>query len=218
MVAGIDWAHTQAFADPVGSTIRLNVAGREPSGTVAPGRETEELLALISQRLLECTDATTGEPAVEAVLRREEVYRGPYVSQAPELTIQWNRRVAVGRLAPSVPGAGDYPTEQFRAISGDHRPEGILMMAGPGIAPARAIAGAAIADVFPTILTLLGIGVPADVDGKVLSEALECGVPGSPPVRASDSPQAPASPGRHEYTSDEEEEIRERLRGLGYLE
>ncbi len=171
MVAGVDWANTQAFADPVGSTIRLNLAGRDPSGTVSPGRESEELIALIAQRLLDCTDAATGEAAVEAVLRREEAYQGPYVAEAPELTIQWNRRIPVDRLASSVADAGDFPVEQFRAISGDHRPEGILLMAGPGIAPGRAIEGASIMDLFPTILDLLEVPIPVGLDGQVLRAA-----------------------------------------------
>ncbi len=101
LTSDIDWTHTKACADPVGSTIRLNQVGREPDGTLQPGAESEEVLDFISRSLLECTDAATGERAVEAVLRREEAYWGPHVGEAPELTIQWNRRVPVGRLAPS---------------------------------------------------------------------------------------------------------------------
>ena len=217
MVAGIDWAHTQAFADPVGSTVRLNLIGREPSGTVSPGKESEEVLALITQRLLECTDAATGEPAVEAVLRREDAYQGPYLAEAPELTIQWNRRVPVGRLAPSVTDMGDFPIEQYRAISGDHRPEGILLMAGPGVAPGRAIEGASIMDVFPTILGLMGVSVPAGLDGHLLGAAF-AGDIADATTAAAGRPDETAQPEQHRYTSDEEEQIRERLRDLGYLE
>jgi predicted AlkP superfamily phosphohydrolase/phosphomutase len=217
MVAGIDWANTQAFADPVGSTIRLNLAGRDPWGTVSPGRESEELIALITQRLLDCTDAATGEAAVETVLRREEAYQGPYVAEAPELTIQWNRRMPVDRLASPLADAGDFPVEQFRAISGDHRPEGILLMAGPGIAPGHAIEGASIMDLFPTILGLLQVPIPVGLDGQVLSAAFADELPHTTAVGA-DRPDDAASSDRHRYTSEEEEEIRQRLRGLGYLE
>ncbi|MFB3881425.1 MAG: alkaline phosphatase family protein [Armatimonadota bacterium] len=216
MVAGIDWAHTKAFADPVGSTIRLNLAGREPSGTVAPDQESEEVLALIARSLLEATDAATGEPAVEAVLRREEAYHGPYVTEAPELTIQWNRRIPVGQLAPSLGDIGDFPIEQYRAISGDHRPEGIVLMAGPGIVPGRAIEGASIMDLFPTILGLMGVGIPAGLDGRLLRSALASDLPEASGAVA--PPRAAPQPEQHQYTSDEEEQVRDRLRDLGYLD
>jgi predicted AlkP superfamily phosphohydrolase/phosphomutase len=217
MVAGIDWDHTKAYADPLGSTIRLNLVGREPRGTVSPGSESEEVLELISRHLVDCTDEATGEPAVEAVLRREEAYRGPYVEEAPELTIRWNRRVPVSALAPSVPDESDFPVEQFRAISGDHRPEGILLMAGPGIDAGRAIEGASIMDLFPTILGLMGAGIPPGLDGQPLEAALSGDVPDPTTVGAGHAGEG-GQPEARRYTADEEEQIRERLRGLGYLE
>ena len=218
LTSDIDWAHTKAYADPVGSTIRLNQAGREPDGTLRPGAESEEVLDFISRSLLACTDAATGERAVEAVLRREEAYWGPHVGAAPELTIQWNRRVPVGRLTASAKSAGDFPTGQFRAISGDHRPEGVLMMAGTGILPGQTLEGASIMDLFPTILRLMGVSIPEGLDGKSLDEALSSDLPpapGSPPDRPRPGPSDPEKP---RYTVEEEEAVRERLRGLGYIE
>jgi len=218
VTADIDWSHTKAYADPVASTIRLNQAGREPAGTVQPGAESAEVLEFISRSLLECTDAATGERAVEAVLQREEAYWGPHVGEAPDLTIQWNRRVPVGRLSGSPKSAGDFPTGQFRAISGDHRPEGVLMMAGNGILPGRALEGASIMDLFPTILRLMGVSIPEGLDGQILEAALSGDLPEAashPPDRPRPGPSAREKP---RYTVEEEEAVRERLRGLGYLE
>ena len=152
------------------------------------------------------------------MLRREEAYWGPHVGAAPELTIQWNRRVPVGRLTASAKSAGDFPTGQFRAISGDHRPEGVLMMAGTGILPGQTLEGASIMDLFPTILRLMGVSIPEGLDGKSLDEALSSDLPpapGSPPDRSRPGPSDPEKP---RYTVEEEEAVRERLRGLGYIE
>ncbi|MBX3387202.1 MAG: alkaline phosphatase family protein [Phycisphaeraceae bacterium] len=54
-----------------------------------------------------------------------------------------------------------------------HRPHGMLVMAGPAVRPAAQVHGATLLDVAPTALTLLGVPVGADMDGRVLVEALD---------------------------------------------
>jgi predicted AlkP superfamily phosphohydrolase/phosphomutase len=218
LLSGIDWARTKAFADPVGSTIRLNLVGREPDGAVHAGPESEEVLELISRRLLECTDRVTGSPAVEAVQRRDEAFRGPHVSDAPELVIRWNSRTPINSLSGAAASHGDFPTGQFRAISGDHRPEGVLMMAGPGVVAGASIRGARIEDLFPTILHLMNVGTPPDLDGEILNSILSPAVAGPSTVGSGRLQAGERVPTKHRYTPREEEQVRERLRGLGYLE
>jgi tetratricopeptide (TPR) repeat protein len=52
-----------------------------------------------------------------------------------------------------------------------HRQHGIFAMAGPGIRADERIHGATLLDVAPTVLTLLGLPVGADMDGKTLAQA-----------------------------------------------
>lgn len=52
-----------------------------------------------------------------------------------------------------------------------HRPLGVLAMAGPGIKAGEQVHGANILDIAPTALTMLGLPVGADMDGRVLVEA-----------------------------------------------
>ena len=52
-----------------------------------------------------------------------------------------------------------------------HRPQGIFVLAGPGIAADQMIEGASLLDIAPTILTLLGLPVGEDMEGKVLVNA-----------------------------------------------
>lgn len=55
----------------------------------------------------------------------------------------------------------------------EHRPYGILVMAGPGIAKGKSIFGASLLDIAPTILTLFGLPIGKDMDGKLLPEVFD---------------------------------------------
>ena len=54
-----------------------------------------------------------------------------------------------------------------------HRQYGILVMAGPGIKRDERIYGASLIDIAPTVLTLFGLPVGEDMDGRPLLEAFE---------------------------------------------
>jgi len=53
----------------------------------------------------------------------------------------------------------------------EHRDFGVLAMSGPGIKKDEVLHGSSVLDVAPTILTLFGLPVGEDMDGKVLSQA-----------------------------------------------
>ena len=84
---------------------------------------------------------------------------------------------------PGVPGANasghtlgeffvaDTPTPK----EGMHHPRGVLLMKGPGIARGVELKGTTNLDILPTVLTLLGVPVPRELPGRVLSEAFEGG-------------------------------------------
>ncbi len=52
-----------------------------------------------------------------------------------------------------------------------HRPQGIFVLSGPGILADQMIEGASLLDVAPTVLTLLGLPLGEDMEGKVLVNA-----------------------------------------------
>jgi predicted AlkP superfamily phosphohydrolase/phosphomutase/tetratricopeptide (TPR) repeat protein len=54
-----------------------------------------------------------------------------------------------------------------------HRPFGILCMKGPGIRQDERIYGATLLDIAPTILSLFGLPVGEDMDGRVLAQAFQ---------------------------------------------
>ncbi|HEU4717862.1 MAG TPA: alkaline phosphatase family protein [Bacteroidia bacterium] len=55
----------------------------------------------------------------------------------------------------------------------EHAPYGVLCISGPGITPDERVYGATLLDIAPTVLTLFGLPVGKDMDGKALVQVLE---------------------------------------------
>jgi arylsulfatase A-like enzyme len=108
--------------------------------------------------------------------------------------------------------------------SGNHTLHGILFARGKGIKKGVRYDGARLIDMAPTILTLLGLPVSADMDGRVLSEILtepyQAAQPTATPTPSSNPP--PSDDGQRRegdgYSAEEAALVEERLKNLGYLE
>jgi tetratricopeptide (TPR) repeat protein len=101
----------------------------------------------------------------------------------------------------------------------EHRDFGILALSGPGFKKDELLYGASVLDITPTILTLFGLPVGEDMDGKVLAGAFE----NPPEVSAIPSwEEVPGRDGRHPpHTRLDPEAARESLQqlvALGYIE
>jgi arylsulfatase A-like enzyme len=75
--------------------------------------------------------------------------------------------------------------------------------------------GAAIEDLAPTILHMLGVPVPLDMDGRVLESVFTPGFLSTHPVEYGETTQS--APQGRGYSPEEEEELARRLKGLGYV-
>ena len=101
----------------------------------------------------------------------------------------------------------------------EHRDFGILAIAGPGMKKGETLHGSSVLDVTPTILTLYGLPVGEDMDGKVLSQAFA----GTPEVRFIPTwEEVPGPDGRHPpHTRIDPvaaHEALEQMIALGYIE
>jgi predicted AlkP superfamily phosphohydrolase/phosphomutase len=215
-VAGrIDWSRTRAYCPSApGSGLWINLRGREPEGIVEPGREYEALVAELRERLLAFRDPRTGEPVVDAVHRREEIYHGPHAEGGPDLLIETSRTVCMveGLGRRSLMPAGRGPEER----TGNHARDGILVLHGQDVRHGETLQLAAIEDVAPTVLYLLGIPIDADMDGRVLVDALRPERVASHPIAVADAPYVlPES--AFAYSADDEKRIQDMLEGLGYV-
>jgi predicted AlkP superfamily phosphohydrolase/phosphomutase len=201
--AGIDWDRTRAYSEELGyaPSIRINLAGREPQGTVRPV-EYESYCAVL------CAELEAWGPVARAVPRRE-VYDGPWVDDAPDILIEPAAENGYPHACLRARGGPSFrrlrPDEHAggkeRGMNGVHRSEGLLVLSE------KTTAGAALLeDVAPTVLAVLGVPAPP-MDGTPLLGTLT-ETAGEVSARPTPSPSGEAG----------EAAVAERLRALGYLE
>jgi len=209
----IDWSRTRAYAQGNFGQIFLNLKGRQPRGCVDPA-DARSLLDDLKAGLMAIPHPETGRPLVERVYERDELYQGPHAGLAPDLTVvlgDWRYRTI---------GLHDFTTHRLISPAfgptGDHRMEGVFVGAGPGFRPGATLdADADLMDVAPTVLRLLEVPVPSDMDGRVLTEVLDPSVATAAPEAGPAPVDGPAVPVA--YTEEEDAAIQQRLADLGYL-
>lgn len=188
--ADVDWGKTRAWATGYTGQIYVNLKGRERSGTVPP-EEYESFLDEVGEKL-KALPGEKGNRLETRIFKRREIHFGEFAELGPDLFIyfdncRWNISELIG-----YDSIYSYDTP-LGADDGGHGPEGILMMAGPGVPEAGARAGITLLDVAPTVLDLMGISVPPDMEGRELTEREAV------------------------YSEEDEEELKKRLAGLGYF-
>jgi predicted AlkP superfamily phosphohydrolase/phosphomutase len=213
----IAWEETRVYSLGACGSIFVNLRGREPAGLVAPGNEYEALCQEVSERLM-TLKTPGGKPLVKQVLRREELYHGPFLADAPDLIIVWHDygywgRARYDQSAPELFETDFHWDFGVLPISGTHRPEGILMATGPGVAAGHSITGAKLIDLTPTMMAFLGIPVPRGLDGCVLESIFG---PGSLSITY-DETDAVLEQGDFAFSAEEEAKIKQHLTDLGYL-
>lgn len=210
----IDWSRTKAYSAGGFGQIRINLRGRHPQGIVAPGDEYESLRDEIIHGLQKVTVPSTGKPYLGKAYKGEELYHGPEFDRLPDIVcVPYDERyVDIG--------LGFISNKQFdrvSIVSGTHRLDGIVFLRGPDVQAGVKLQGANIIDLAPTILYLLGLPVPDDMDGGVLVQALREERLGAQSVEFVSGGSASNKEAARDLTKEEDEEIREHLRGLGYL-
>jgi predicted AlkP superfamily phosphohydrolase/phosphomutase len=158
-LADVDPASKVFVLDP--GRVYVHRRGRFPLGTVGPA-EADEITARVSDGLLALRDASPGGPGggrpVPRIYTREELYHGPHVDAAPDLVLDFTEgydpKGALGK------------TEPFgrSVLTGMHTyADALFCVNRPGV-PTD---GLDIVDLAPTVLSLLGLEPPAEMDGRV---------------------------------------------------
>lgn len=216
----MDWSHTQAYAVGTMGNVYLNVRGREPEGCVEQA-DYEGVRSQVIASMQALRDPQTHKPIFDFVYRREEIYKGDALDEAPDViglidgpyhiaAVDW--RGANGKPSSVVEKVGN----QLLFVSdtsGQHRMDGILVANGAGIsANASLPVSPNLMDLAPTILQLFGQAIPEDMDGRVVSGLLKSQQTAqfAPATRFENKMDG-------EYSDAEQREIEERLAGLGYL-
>ena len=144
--------------------IYLNLKGRFAQGVITPGPEAEALLARVTEGMLglEYPGPAVGgfRRPVKAVYRREQIYQGPYLDQAPDAVLHFHDGFDIkGAIAR---------TELFgrSPLTGMHTYDDSLFYANR---PGFPTDGLAITDLAPTVLALLGCPPASPMDGRALA-------------------------------------------------
>jgi len=206
--AEIDWEHTVAFCHGT-NAVRINLRGRDKQGSVDPA-EYDAVVERLRERLLAMRDPE-GSLVIRGVKRRDELYQGPNVHLAADVLIaEHDDSVWFYYSEGAVP---EQVFEPSGWASGNHEPDGLFLAWGPDIA-AGTREDTSINDIAPTLLALLGVAIPDDVDGTVLRDIL---APGRS-LRPTWSEAVAWTGTARTQDAATNRAIEERLRGLGYLQ
>jgi predicted AlkP superfamily phosphohydrolase/phosphomutase len=161
--------------------IRLNLRGREPHGLVSPGAEEQALSRQLALDLEEIRNLDSGRPMIRRVSRTADLYEGEWLSLLPDLLVAWSEETPIGSATVgSGAGAtvrlgsdriGELVGTNRYCRTGDQRPEGLFVAAGPGLGPGRLARSVSVMDFAPTLAALLGVEIPSP-DGAPIRELL----------------------------------------------
>jgi predicted AlkP superfamily phosphohydrolase/phosphomutase len=206
-VRDVDWSKTIAFAPSGQGQIFINRQGIFPMGIV----NDSEYVAVRQEIVNELSKIKFNNlPVIESVFVKEDLFHGPYVDRCPDIQFQ--------------PSSGYFPVGGLShglhkifmkspTSDGSHSMNGIIVLREADYdSTSKIIHGSNLVDIVPTILHMMQLPISSDHDGRSLSES----TPGPIIISEQVSGHEPTGPGRIEYSKEEERDIEERLRLLGY--
>jgi predicted AlkP superfamily phosphohydrolase/phosphomutase len=118
---------------------------------------------------VELKDPDTGEAVMRAVYKRDDIYRGEYLQGAPDLQTGFNDGYRVGWQDTLGQIQRTVVENNNRKWSGDHCATATEISGGVFFSNRKiSTTSPSIMDLSPTILKLLEVPMPTDVDGKAL--------------------------------------------------
>jgi predicted AlkP superfamily phosphohydrolase/phosphomutase len=163
---GVDWTKTRAYALGLGQ-IYFNLRGRESQGIVSAGAEYKALQDEIAAKLAEVTDPDDAAKVMRAVYRRDDIYKGEFLVNAPDLQAGFNDGYRVGWQDTLGVIRRAVVENNNKKWSGDHCATATEISGGVFFSNRKINTDQpGIMDLGPTILKLLEVPSPPDLDGK----------------------------------------------------
>ncbi|HSP07467.1 MAG TPA: alkaline phosphatase family protein, partial [Acidobacteriota bacterium] len=163
-----DWSKTRAYALGLGQ-IYINLQGREKFGTVAPGQEYSALQNELITKLRDFKDPGTGDRVIDDVYKRDDIYHGEYVGNAPDLVVGFHDgyRVSWQTTLGGIPK--DLVENNMKKWSGDHCSFDYKDTMGVFLTNKKVQkANPNLVDIAPTVYKLLDVPFVLNIDGKPL--------------------------------------------------
>lgn len=213
MFAYLDWKNTIAYCrTPSSNGINIRVARNRGETGIDP-KDYEATRARLIADLEDFKDPKSGERIITEIHKREDVFPGEAMADAPDLLLVLRDYgfVSIKNKEPAV--------EPRPEIAGTHHPDGVFIACGPGIAQSGLTELRNITDVGATLLYSLGLDVPSDFEGKVpevffTDEHMQARpiTVGAPTQRSNEDSEAAS------MSEGEKDNIMAQLRMLGYME
>jgi len=206
----IDWSESVALGENGGPKGIYILNANENNKQ----REREEIKEQIIKKLDALTDPETGEKVIHKVFKREEIYSGPNLNKIPEIVFITNPKYSIRtNFSEKI-----ITKNQYQTLPGGHgvHPNGILIAKGPQFKKGEEIKGARLIDIAPTILHLTGTPVPKDMDGRVLKKIFAEETDSAKRPVEYQNPEKRAG-GKLKISKEDEEQLKNRLKALGYL-
>jgi predicted AlkP superfamily phosphohydrolase/phosphomutase len=165
---GVDWQRTKAYAVGLGQ-IYFNMKGREGQGIVAEGAEYRALQDELRNKLVTLVDPANGQRIFRDIYRRDDIYTGEYLQNAPDLQVGFNDGYRVGWQDTLGGVTRAVVEDNERKWSGDHCATATEISGGVLFMNRKiGVDAPSIMDLSPTILKVLGVPLPPGLDGKPL--------------------------------------------------
>lgn len=209
----VDWIKTKAYSygNAGFANIFFNTCTQEDSSTHLDG-EHETL-----KHKLKCITHPDGEPVFNKIYLKEEIYSGKYLFKAPDIVAFDTNFKGLMYNHPSLFLSEKVVTKNYMAPErATHNMYGIFIAFGPDIKEGTEFIQARLVDIAPTILHMMGLPIPREMDGRVLKEIFkEESTPSKRSIRYTKDMKERNRPSK--LTKEEEEKIIKKLRAMGYL-
>lgn len=216
----IDWSKTKAYA--YGSTgiatIFINLEGREVNGVVKKGKEHQRLKIRLKKDIRKIINQYSGESIFDKAYLVEELYAQRGIEKLPDVIAFDSKFESTVINNPLLFFSNKVISKNYlHPDSAGHNLYALLIASGPDIAKTRDIQ-AKIIDIMPTILFLIGVPIPRGLDGRILSEIFREG--SDPKRRTPVYKELVVREKSEDYrmSQEDEMEIMERLRRMGYID
>jgi len=211
----VDWSKTRAYCKTGQGQIFINLKGRDPQGAVNSGKEYENLQQEIIAKFKCLMSELTGGKSQSEICPRQEIYSGDYFNEMPDITVIANKD---GYQAGSFVDFGsNRVVSDLTLLTGNHDMHGIFLAHGESVNKGSNISEANLIDVAPTVLHIMGCKIPEDMDGRVLTGIFKAGYIEQHPV-AFTEPAVSKRAAHSEMSAEDQKQVLERLRSLGYID
>ncbi len=216
----INWEKTKAYRFPMYHPvegIEINLKGRQANGVVHPQKEFHQLRQRLKDELENIKDPLTGNKVVERVFFREEIYKGKFAHLAPDIVFLLKPNYISSEKLKPKKYIGKVALDSLAKYNGVHTMHGIFCASGRNISENKKILDAKIIDIAPTILYTMGIPIPKDFDGDILFDIFEKSFIEGNKAKYTDKPIGKKRQKRV-ISKKDEEVLKDKLRGLGYID